>query len=236
MIPHRTTWLINACDGYAGLDIVVNEALRKGRTFYVLYRPQDREAVLERAGRADPAFLVEVAAEGFQLPHVFDEDAEVFFLPCSGNIDFEALGNPAPLEQPHCLQPLFANPPRVDPSRFAVGPLGWWGWRAPGALARRILREPAVWKENGIELVEAVQSWPDPPQWQSVPLRARGGDEFEATSPPVLTMSSSVLAVISHYECERWLNACLTSMIHQSRPAENIVVVDDCSSASRRWK
>ena len=53
-------------------------------------------------------------------------------------------------------------------------------------------------------------------------------------SPPVLTMSSRVLAVISFYGCEQWLHACLTSMNQQTRPPENIVVVDDCSPALPR--
>jgi GT2 family glycosyltransferase len=42
-------------------------------------------------------------------------------------------------------------------------------------------------------------------------------------------MSSRVLVVISYYRCEKWLHACLTSMRHQTRPPENIVVIDDCS-------
>jgi len=44
-------------------------------------------------------------------------------------------------------------------------------------------------------------------------------------------MSSSVLVVISFYRCEEWLHACLTSMAQQTRPPENIVVIDDCSPA-----
>lgn len=44
-----------------------------------------------------------------------------------------------------------------------------------------------------------------------------------------LSMGSSVLAIIPHYRCERWLESCLTSMAGQTRPLQATVVIDDGS-------
>ena len=45
-----------------------------------------------------------------------------------------------------------------------------------------------------------------------------------------LAARSSVLAVVTHFRYERWLGQCLESLVGQTRPPENIVVVDDASS------
>ena len=46
---------------------------------------------------------------------------------------------------------------------------------------------------------------------------------------PVLKRSR-VLAVVTHYRCEQWLEQCLASLAAQTRPPENIVVIDDGSA------
>ena len=46
---------------------------------------------------------------------------------------------------------------------------------------------------------------------------------------PVLK-SSRVLAVVTHYRGEQWLEQCLASLAAQTRPPENIVVIDDGSA------
>jgi glycosyltransferase involved in cell wall biosynthesis len=55
----------------------------------------------------------------------------------------------------------------------------------------------------------------------------RSGCQDGAGRP--LTRHSSVLAVVPHYRCERWLPDCLDSLLRQTRPPEGIVVVDDGS-------
>jgi glycosyltransferase involved in cell wall biosynthesis len=47
---------------------------------------------------------------------------------------------------------------------------------------------------------------------------------------PLLSKSSSVLAVIPFYRCEEWLEESLWSLTGQSRPPQGIVVVDDGSA------
>lgn len=44
-----------------------------------------------------------------------------------------------------------------------------------------------------------------------------------------LNRDSSVLAVVPHFRCERWLASCLESLVNQTRPLNGIVVVDDSS-------
>jgi|GEM_PF-1237633 len=48
--------------------------------------------------------------------------------------------------------------------------------------------------------------------------------------PPPLQRNSSVLAVVTHFQCEQWLEQCLDSLLAQTRPPENIVVIDDGSA------
>lgn len=46
-----------------------------------------------------------------------------------------------------------------------------------------------------------------------------------------LTRSSSVLAIVPHYQCEAWLGDCLDSLVRQTRPPDGIVVIDDGSGS-----
>jgi glycosyltransferase involved in cell wall biosynthesis len=47
-------------------------------------------------------------------------------------------------------------------------------------------------------------------------------------SPPIL-MTSSVAALIPHYNCQKWLRDCLESLVAQTRPLQGIIVIDDGS-------
>ena len=42
----------------------------------------------------------------------------------------------------------------------------------------------------------------------------------------------SVLAIVPHWKCEQWLRRCLHSVVNQSHPLTNVVVVDDGSDTS----
>lgn len=53
-------------------------------------------------------------------------------------------------------------------------------------------------------------------------------DEIPSATVP-LRRESSVLAVVTHYGCEQWLARCLEALVTQTRPPENIVVIDDAS-------
>ena len=47
----------------------------------------------------------------------------------------------------------------------------------------------------------------------------------------VMAPRASVLAIIPHFRCDRWLRRCLASLVNQSRPPDGIVVIDDGSQA-----
>lgn len=51
---------------------------------------------------------------------------------------------------------------------------------------------------------------------------------------PAITAASSVLCVIPHFRCERWLADSIESLLAQTRPPDRIVVVDDASGAPPR--
>src|SRR5690348_174805 len=57
-----------------------------------------------------------------------------------------------------------------------------------------------------------------------------GSTTVPANGPASLRSDSAVLAVVTHYRCEKWLENCLTALVTQTRPPQNIVVVDDASS------
>ncbi len=222
----ETLWLVNATHDFSALPALIEKAQAPGRTVHVLHRSEDREAIRDLIGLG-PEWLRLIEPEELAI----GENAELFFLPCSDRVDWAELAQRAPLGYAHCIQPLVAPPTRMHRVYNFTGSIRWWGWRARGELAARLLREPAAWEVNGVELIEAIQRWPDPPRWQSIPVRAAGAEQYPSTSPPVLTLSSSVLAVIPFFRCEEWLHACLTCMDQQTRPPENIVVIDDCSPA-----
>jgi len=49
------------------------------------------------------------------------------------------------------------------------------------------------------------------------------------SSPAALKSTSSILAVVTHFGCERWLDQCIHSLVSQTRPADGVIVVDDHS-------
>jgi GT2 family glycosyltransferase len=227
-------WLINATEDYSALAAVCAQARQAGQTIHVLYRRRDREAVRQAVPAGDDDVrLIELDEGGLErlVALAAQEAGELVFLPCVDNLEWTDWPRQAPLVHAHCLQPLVATPSAVNPLHYRTTPVPWFGWRAGREVAVRLLREPSVWQANGLALIEAIQGWPDPPRWQSIPLRAPGSEPGPRTTVPRLTLASSVLAVISFYGCEAWLHACLTSMNQQTRPPENIVVIDDCSPA-----
>ncbi len=226
-------WLINATQDISALPTVCEQAQQSGQAIYVLHRAAQR-ADVARALPNSPGLIhpIELPEDGYDFPSLTgEEEAELFFLPCVRNIDWPALQSIAPLHRPDCLQPLIAAQPIYNMARHHARPVEWMGWRARAPLARRILREPPAWRGDDVDLIEAIQQWPDPPPWQSIPLHVPPLEDPPLLSPPPLTMDSRVLVVVSFYQCEQWLHACLTSLAQQTRPPDAIAVIDDCSPA-----
>ncbi len=75
-----------------------------------------------------------------------------------------------------------------------------------------------------------VVSSPEDKDWIIEPdARAATESTFGRQGEP-LSRDASVLAVIPHFKCERWLPDCLDSLVTQSRSPQGIVVVDDASN------
>jgi hypothetical protein len=68
--------------------------------------------------------------------------------------------------------------------------------------------------------------------WQSA--RVAEEEPVSPVSRPTVSMTSRVLAIMPHYECDEWLYLALASLTNQTRPPDAIVVVDDGSRSSPR--
>ncbi|MEP7362522.1 MAG: glycosyltransferase family 2 protein [Acidobacteriota bacterium] len=112
----------------------------------------------------------------------------------------------------------------------AARSLGACGWIAPTDAALLLFNAAAQPSEWGLTrllaLVESQSRW-----WRfnSSPIRIED-DPPRSEQSPILTAKSRVLAVVSHFACEQWLAQCLHSLTNQTRPPENILVVDDSSA------
>jgi Glycosyl transferase family 2 len=104
------------------------------------------------------------------------------------------------------------------------------GWLASRELLRALPRLGKLPDWELFNLAAAAQEAGRPMPWSSAraaPTAAGGGPRGGVR--PVLGGDSSVLALIPHYRCERWLGACLESLLTQSRPPEAVAVIDDNS-------
>jgi hypothetical protein len=68
-------------------------------------------------------------------------------------------------------------------------------------------------------------------RWPSARASASGVGDLvsRSTGHPTLNRNSPVLALIPHYRCEEWLDACLESLLAQTRPLDGIVIIGDAS-------
>src|ERR1700722_15178506 len=132
-MPTRVSiWFVNATQHYSDLPMVCRQAQAAGQPIHVLYRGRDREAILHQVSPGHEFIrLIELADDGFDFPGLaVENDAEIFFLPCAERSDWTELRQRAPLDYPHCLEPLAAAAPGVDLRHYRTSPFGAFGWRA----------------------------------------------------------------------------------------------------------
>lgn len=112
------------------------------------------------------------------------------------------------------------------------------GWLTSKALLRELPRLGKLSDWSLFNLAAAAQEAGRTVLWASARAAtpAQAASTADGLEPreresvrPVLSHDSSVLALIPHYRCERWLGACLESLLTQTRPPESIVVIDDNS-------
>lgn len=116
-------------------------------------------------------------------------------------------------------------PPQPLPQNTAnVGAVAVSSWIASACLVRAALPrlvDCPRWSLLAIAHILEAQGYAF--RW-----RVFAGNETSDKTRPVMP-TASVLAVIPHYQCEPWLHRCLTSLMQQTRPPDQVVVVDDGS-------
>lgn len=71
-----------------------------------------------------------------------------------------------------------------------------------------------------------------PPRRLQYPSFASAHTETESRPAPgrqPLTPRSTVAALVPYYDCELWLEDCLSSLVEQERPLQGIILIDDAS-------
>ena len=105
------------------------------------------------------------------------------------------------------------------------------GWIASSALALAMLRSAKTIDSLKLSaMVDRIRAERIPVHWLSAKIRFDGDQpEPDAGQDPAITSESRVLALVPHFQCEEWLEQCLMSLAHQTRPLDAIVVMDDAS-------
>lgn len=151
------------------------------------------------------------------------------YIPCEMEPDPTVLCAPELVNGSGCVTPLLPVV-RTGSEKSVTRTVGASGWVAPMQAAIQLLNaqpRPSGWSlRNLIGVVESSgHRW----RWGSSRIETEELDPGCSTQHPVLTTRSRVLAVVPHYGCEKWLAQCLYSLTSQTRPPDNIVVVDDGS-------
>jgi hypothetical protein len=113
--------------------------------------------------------------------------------------------------------------------------IGAPGWVAPVDLATHLFTtrpQASEWTLPHLisEMATSGRNW----RWSSGLVETGEPEPLRAGQPPAITTRSRVLAVVPHYGCEQWLDQCLYSLTSQTRPPDNIVVIDDGSAEPPR--
>jgi len=119
---------------------------------------------------------------------------------------------------------------RIKPQEHATIPIGDMGWIAPAEVALDLLAaQPEVSEWGFRQLIAVLERSGRRVRWGSTRMTAAPPDALCGDQDPAITTRSQVLAFVPHYRCEQWLAQCLHSLTSQTRPPDNIVVVDDNS-------
>jgi len=102
-------------------------------------------------------------------------------------------------------------------------------------LGQKFDEQPLLQVADSLEAAGFAIRW----QSQSKPTSERvdkSADEIvrleSSREPYDWPLNPTVLAIVPHWKCERWLHRCLHSLTHQTYPLTNIVVVDDGSAVA----
>lgn len=111
-------------------------------------------------------------------------------------------------------------PPVAFPLETAIAHPAITGWFASADLIQAILPElPALKECTFLRIAEILEGKNISFLWTTADLTP------SFPSQPI----TQVLAIVPHFKCEPWLHRCLASLTQQTRPLDNIVVIDDHS-------
>jgi hypothetical protein len=91
-------------------------------------------------------------------------------------------------------------------------------WSVTGIASTNPLRQAIALEAQGIAI-----------QWQGATAMAK---TLSIAQSPIYQWpeTPTILALIPHLRCETWLRRCLNSLLQQTHPPTNIVVIDDAST------
>jgi Glycosyl transferase family 2 len=84
--------------------------------------------------------------------------------------------------------------------------------------------------QNPLQRAIDLETQPVTIRWQTSQPRHREMAPIAETAAYQWPQSPTILALIPHSRCETWLRRCLNSLLQQTHPPTNIVVIDDAST------
>jgi glycosyltransferase involved in cell wall biosynthesis len=203
----------------------------------VLYRPSNRErvlATLSKSGLRCRAINCGENGTGLSIAVIRDcEGALLAYFPCEAEVDPTCLAEPRLRKDRRNVMPLLpAVTIGAQISRLRISSAGW---AAPADLvADWLVADPHISDWSLPFLFEAAQRQKHRLNWSSCELSGIENPVAGCSGQPALGPQSKVLAVVPHYGCEEYLSQCLYSLTNQTRPPNNIAVIDDASAVSPR--
>jgi hypothetical protein len=110
------------------------------------------------------------------------------------------------------------------------------GWRAGCDLAACIMAQAKTVADLRLpRFLGEMHRWEPMAAWTSAPLRvAPSFPTRRSDREPLLHSGSKILAIVPHHRCEEWLPHVLATLQGQTRPPDQIVVIDDNSGEPPR--
>ena len=195
----------------------------------VLHKPADTNqvsAILAQAGAAFEAVPEEAAGSVITRARLKEcPGTAVAYISCEIEPEVAQLRG----IDPSLVRPLLPAL-RIKPQEHASIPIGDMGWIAPAEVAVDLLAaQPQVSEWGFRHLIAVLERSGRRVRWGSTRMTTAPPATLCGGQDPAITTRSRVLALVPHYRCEQWLEQCLHSLTSQTRPPDNIVVVDDNS-------
>jgi len=205
----------------------------------VIHDPGNTEEVSAALAQTGPRWRKAVCEgnNGSAIPRALlgeHPGASVAYIPCEMESDPALLCSPELVSDSGRVTPLLPVV-RTGSQESAARTVCASGWVAPAEVAKQLLAAtPQISAWSLPNLIAAVEGSGRRWRWASSRIETEELEPSFSVQHPLITTRSRVLAVVPHYGCEEWLAQCLYSLTSQTRPPDNIVVVDDGSGKPPR--